>query len=49
MYSVLTYPENGQRVRTVLRVGTIETRPLAEDLRRAGFQVVWPPEKPCPR
>lgn len=49
VYSVLTYPESGERVRTVLRLGTIETRPLAEDLRRAGFQVVWPPEKPWPR
>jgi acetoin utilization protein AcuB len=49
VYSVLTHPESAQRVRTVLRVGTIETRPLAEELRRAGFQVVWPPEKPCPR
>ena len=50
VHSVLTYPEEGGRgVRTVLRVGTIETRPLAGDLRRAGFEVPWPPEKPWPR
>ncbi|HKB69994.1 MAG TPA: CBS and ACT domain-containing protein [Thermoanaerobaculia bacterium] len=47
--SVLTYPEGPERVRTVLRVGSIETRLLAGELRRAGFDVVWPPEKPWPR
>jgi hypothetical protein len=36
-------------VRTVLRVGTIETRLLAQDLRLAEFDVLWPPEKPWPR
>lgn len=49
VHSVLTYPEGPERVRTVLRVGSIETRPLAAELRRAGFDVVWPPEKPWPR
>jgi acetoin utilization protein AcuB len=48
VHSVLTYPEGRDAVRTVLRVGTIETRLLAQDLRRAGFDVLWPPEKPCP-
>jgi acetoin utilization protein AcuB len=33
----------------VLRFGSIETRRLAEELRGAGFDVVWPPEKPWPR
>lgn len=49
VHSVLTYPEGPDRVRTVLRVGSIETRPLAGELRRAGFDVLWPPEKPWPR
>ncbi len=49
IHSILTYPDDPGRVRTVLRVGSIETRPLAQDLRRAGFEVLWPPEKPCPR
>jgi acetoin utilization protein AcuB len=48
VHSVLTYPEGRDAVRTVFRVGTIETRLLAQDLRRAGFEVLWPPEKPCP-
>jgi len=49
VHSVLTYPDDPGQVRTVLRVGSIETRPLAQDLRRAGFEVLWPPEKPCHR
>ena len=49
VHSILTYPEGSDSVRTVLRIGSIETRLLAEDLRRAGFDVLWPPEKPCPR
>lgn len=49
VHSILTYPEGQERVRTVLRVGSIETRLLARDLRAAGFEVVWPPDKPCPR
>lgn len=49
VHSILTYPEGPERVRAVLRVGSIETRLLAGDLRKAGFEVVWPPDKPCPR
>src|SRR5450756_2599312 len=49
IHSILTYPEGPDSVRTVLRIGSIETRLLAQDLRRAGFDVLWPPEKPCPR
>jgi acetoin utilization protein AcuB len=47
IHSILTYPEGPQLVRTVLRVGSIEVRMLAQDLRRAEFEVLWPPEKPC--
>lgn len=49
IHSILTYPEGSDSVRTVLRIGSIETGLLAQDLRRAGFDVLWPPEKPCPR
>jgi len=44
--SVLTYPEGPNVIATVLRVNTLETRPLAAALRQAGFVVVWPAEKP---
>ncbi|MFI5179940.1 MAG: CBS and ACT domain-containing protein [Thermoanaerobaculia bacterium] len=49
VHSILTYPDSPETVRTVLRVGSIETRLLAQDLRKAGFEVLWPLEKPCPR
>ena len=47
IHSILSHPE-GKSLRTVLRVGSIETRALAHDLRQDGFDVVWPPEKPWP-
>jgi len=49
VHSILSYPEGPETVRTVLRIGSIETRILAQDLRKAKFEVLWPPEKPCPR
>ncbi|MCL4807006.1 MAG: CBS and ACT domain-containing protein [Thermoanaerobaculia bacterium] len=49
IHSILTSPEGPEHVRAVLRVGSIETRPLARELRVARFEVVWPPDKPCPR
>lgn len=49
VHSILSYPEGPRSVRAVLRIGSIETRALARDLRTEGFEVVWPPEKPCPR
>ncbi len=49
VHSILTYPEGPETTRTVLRIGSIETRLLASDLKRAGFEVLWPLEKPCPR
>jgi len=48
IHSVLSYPA-GDKVRNVLRVETLEVRPLAEALRARGFEVVWPPEKPWSR
>ena len=46
IHSILSYPETGGQVRTVLRVNTLETRHLAEALRADGFEVLWPVEKP---
>ncbi len=49
VHSILTHPEGSGSARVVLRVGSIETRLLAEELRKSQFEVVWPPEKPWPR
>ena len=49
IHSILTHPDSAASVRVVLRVGSIETRLLAEELRRSQFEVVWPSEKPWPR
>jgi acetoin utilization protein AcuB len=49
VHSILTYPEGRDSMRTVLRIGSIEIRAIAHDLRLADFEVLWPPEKPCPR
>lgn len=46
--SILTCADGPRTIRVVLRVGSMETRPLGQDLRREEFDVVWPPEKPCP-
>jgi len=45
--SVLSYPDGEHRGRTVLRVATMEIRALADELRGASFEVLWPPTKPC--
>jgi acetoin utilization protein AcuB len=47
--SILTYPERGEFVRAVLRIGSMEAHPQARALRSAGYEVLWPPEKPWPR
>lgn len=54
--SVLSYyegedidsPTGGQpsRLRIILRLDTLNVHPIARDLRRDGFDVVWPAEKP---
>lgn len=49
IHSILSYPNGEQRGRIVLRVGTIEIRVLVDALRAAGFEVLWPPPKPCHR
>jgi len=47
IHSILSYPDGEHRGRIVLRVGTMEIRALAEKLCDAGFEVLWPPTKPC--
>jgi len=49
IHSVLSYPDDQHRGRIVLRVGTIDIRVLAAGLADAGFEVLWPPTKPCRR
>uniref|UniRef100_A0A7V4EF35 CBS domain-containing protein n=1 Tax=Thermus tengchongensis TaxID=1214928 RepID=A0A7V4EF35_9DEIN len=46
IHSLLSYPEDGDFVRAVVRVNTLETHLLAEGLRQEGFEVIWPPKKP---
>jgi acetoin utilization protein AcuB len=47
IHSVLTYPESAENTRAVLRVGSIDVRLLAQNLRHDEFDVLWPPIKPC--
>jgi acetoin utilization protein AcuB len=42
IHSILTYPAPGDVVRTVLRVDSNQTRPLAEALRADAFEILWP-------
>jgi acetoin utilization protein AcuB len=49
IHSLLSYPDADQVSRIVLRVNTMETRNLADALRQARFEVVWPAEKPWRR
>ncbi|HEX4844983.1 MAG TPA: CBS and ACT domain-containing protein [Geothrix sp.] len=48
IHSILTYP-SPDAVRTVLRVDSNQIRPLAEELRAAAFNVLWPIQKPWQR
>jgi acetoin utilization protein AcuB len=43
--SVLTTSRDPEMITFVLRVDTISGRKLAQELKAAGFSVVWPPEK----
>ncbi|HHQ48192.1 MAG TPA: CBS domain-containing protein [Acidobacteria bacterium] len=47
IHSILSYPDEDGQLRIVLRVGSLDTRPLAQALCRGGFQVVWPPHHSC--
>jgi len=46
IHSLLTYPYDDQTVGAVVRVNTLDTRSLAQDLRLSGCEVLWPPTKP---
>ncbi len=46
IHSILTHPGADGGVRTVLRVDSNQTRPLAEALRAGGFDILWPIQKP---
>ncbi|GIW34726.1 CBS and ACT domain-containing protein [Meiothermus sp.] len=46
IHSLLTYPCGEGTVTTVVRVGTLDTRKIARDLRQKGYEVRWPPEIP---
>lgn len=47
IHSILTYPERENKIRLVLRIGTIEIRSIAEAICKAGFEVIWPPHIAC--
>jgi acetoin utilization protein AcuB len=44
--SVLSHPDPGDKVRLVLRLGTIDVKLVAHDLRGEGFEVLWPAQVP---
>ena len=46
IHSILSQAEGGEKVRVILRLGTIEVNLIAEELRAQGFDVVWPAHKP---
>ena len=47
IHSILTYPDTENRVRLVLRVGSIEIKSIAEAICAAGFEVIWPVHISC--
>jgi acetoin utilization protein AcuB len=47
--SVLSYPNAEQRGRIVLRLATMDLRPLVMAICEAGFEVVWPLQLACPK
>ena len=47
IHSILSYPEKDQKLRLVLRVGTIEMKRLAQTICNAGFEVIWPMHIAC--
>lgn len=47
IHSILSYQEENNSIRLVLRVGTMEIKKIAEEICKAGFQVVWPVHAAC--
>lgn len=46
IHSILSQADPADRLRVVLRVGTIEVNLIAQELRTQGFDVIWPAQKP---
>ena len=46
VHSILSQTDTGDKVRVILRVGTIEVNLIADELRAQGFDVLWPAHKP---
>ena len=47
IHSILTYPEKDNKIRLVLRIGSMEIRLIAQAICNAGFEVVWPVQMSC--
>jgi acetoin utilization protein AcuB len=47
IHSILSYPEENGKLRVVLRVATMEIRPLAKEICNADFEVLWPLQISC--
>lgn len=47
IHSILTYPDTENRIRLILRVGSIEIKSIAEAICNAGFEVIWPVHISC--
>jgi len=47
IHSILSYPETDGRLRVVLRVATMEIRPLAKAICNADFEILWPKQISC--
>lgn len=46
IHALMTYALPGQASRTVLRLGSNQSRSLADAITQAGFEVLWPVAKP---
>jgi len=49
IHAILSYPADETGTQVILRLDTLNTQTLAETLRREGFDITWPPEKPWSR
>ncbi len=47
IHSILTYPDNEEKSRLVLRVNTMEIKSLASEICKENIEVIWPPHISC--
>lgn len=47
IHSILSYQESNDKLRVVLRLATMEIRPLAKAICEADFEVLWPIQISC--